>query len=75
MKLTTRQKELIKLMREGGDIYTEGRYMHYVSNDEKMNVHFASVGSLHYRGLLNMQSVGLRKYIYSLTNEGKTIEI
>jgi len=75
MTLTPRQRELIRLMRDGGDIYTEGMRMHYVSNDEKLDVHFASVGSLHYRGILDMVSTGLRKYIYSLTELGKTIKI
>lgn len=75
--LTPRQRELIRLMIEGGELRTLFINCIVIKKDgTEVVVHNRTVGSLVYRGLISNEGKPFdQKNWYSLTEEGKKVEI
>jgi predicted transcriptional regulator len=74
--LTTRQKELIKLMRDGGEMETVLIHAWVINPDRTVElVHNRTVGSLLHRGLIEVVKQEGNCKEYSLTELGKNVQI
>ena len=75
-KLTTRQKELIKLMQDGGKLETVLIHAWVINPDRTVElVHNRTVGSLVHRGLIELAKQEGNCKEYSLTELGKNVQI